>query len=61
MKGYEFTPQAATDLFEIWLYIAEDNPQAAEKVEDAILASCALLASASLTGPGSRRLDASAS
>jgi plasmid stabilization system protein ParE len=36
MSGYEFTPQAAADLFEIWSYIARDSVQAANRVEDAI-------------------------
>jgi len=28
MSGYQFTPQAEDDLFEIWSYIAAENPGA---------------------------------
>ena len=34
----------ATDLLEIWLYIAEDNPTAADAVLDKIEAACSTLA-----------------
>jgi len=27
MSKYQFTPQAVADLFDIWSFIAEDNPQ----------------------------------
>jgi plasmid stabilization system protein ParE len=37
---YELTPQALDDLYEIWLYIAEDKVTAADRVEAAILAAC---------------------
>jgi plasmid stabilization system protein ParE len=40
-----FTPSAEADLFEIWSYIAEDNPEAAEQIEAEILASRRKLAS----------------
>jgi plasmid stabilization system protein ParE len=36
MTRYRFTPQALSDLFDIWSYIAQDNPQAADRVEGAI-------------------------
>ena len=36
MTAYRFTPQASGDLFEIWSYIAADNPEAAGRVENAI-------------------------
>ena len=29
MTKYKFTPQATTDLFDIWSFIAGDNPAAA--------------------------------
>jgi toxin ParE1/3/4 len=35
---------AKTDLFEIWLYIAVDNPKAADRVLSAINDKCKLLA-----------------
>jgi plasmid stabilization system protein ParE len=50
MTGYRFTPQALNDLFEIWSYIAQDNPTAADRVEDAIHQACELLAASPLAG-----------
>src|SRR3954470_7323537 len=50
MMGYRFTPQAADDLFEIWSYIASDNLDTANRVEDAILAACAFLTDSPLAG-----------
>ncbi len=44
MGSYQFTPQAVEDLFEIWSYIAEDDLDAAKRVEEAIHAACAFLA-----------------
>ena len=44
MTRYRFTPQAARDLFDIWDYIAQDSPRAADKVEEAISLACVLLA-----------------
>jgi len=44
MKGYELSPEATDDLQEIWVYIANDNPIAADKLEDGIYAACELLA-----------------
>jgi hypothetical protein len=35
MSQYQFTPQATGDLFEIWNFIAHDNPEAADRVEEA--------------------------
>jgi plasmid stabilization system protein ParE len=31
MKEYELSPEATDDLQEIWVYIANDNPIAADK------------------------------
>jgi plasmid stabilization system protein ParE len=39
MKGYEFHPEAEIDLDAIWEYIAEDNPNAADRVIDQIEAT----------------------
>ena len=50
MTLYRFTPQASDDLFEIWRYIATDNPEAADRVENAIYDACALIAQSPLTG-----------
>ena|ERR1700746_3531638 len=43
MKGYELSPEARDDLREIWVYIASDNPGAADKLEEDIYAACELL------------------
>ncbi|HEX3093237.1 MAG TPA: type II toxin-antitoxin system RelE/ParE family toxin [Candidatus Angelobacter sp.] len=50
MIAYQFTSLAIEDLFEIWSYIARDNPEAANAVEEAIYRACALLANAPLAG-----------
>lgn len=47
---FRFTPQAATDLSDIWSYIAADNPKAADRVETAIYEACALIATSPLGG-----------
>ncbi|MGO8731917.1 MAG: type II toxin-antitoxin system RelE/ParE family toxin [Terriglobia bacterium] len=39
MTGYDFHPEAAVDLDEIWDFVAEDNLDAADKVIADILAS----------------------
>jgi toxin ParE1/3/4 len=43
MKKVIHTEQARLDLFSIWDYIAEDNPNAADKLLDAIDEKCVLL------------------
>jgi plasmid stabilization system protein ParE len=48
--SYQLTPQALDDLSEIWDYIAEDNVQAASRVESAILSACNNLAMYPLIG-----------
>lgn len=50
MSRYQFTPQAADDLFEIWSYIARDNLDAANRLEDAVYEACAFLAEGPLRG-----------
>jgi plasmid stabilization system protein ParE len=50
MSSYQFTPQAVEDLFEIWSYIAGDDLDAANRVEDAIHAACAFLAETPRSG-----------
>ena len=47
---YRFTPQAYQDLADIWDYIATDNSEAADRVENAIYEACALIAKAPLAG-----------
>ena len=44
MSEYQFTPQAVDDLFAIWSYIAAENPDAANRVEEAVCAACGFLA-----------------
>src|SRR5882762_3322269 len=44
MNGYELSPEALADLQEIWVYIARDNPAAADKLEADIYQACELLA-----------------
>jgi plasmid stabilization system protein ParE len=44
MTGYRFTPEAATDLVEIWSYIARDSMDAADRFESAVYDACTLLA-----------------
>src|SRR5258706_1062619 len=44
MKGYELSSEALADLQEIWVYIARDNPAAADKLEVDIYQACELLA-----------------
>ena len=50
MSGFRLTPEARNDLFEIWDFIASDNPIAANNVEAAIFDACAYLAKGPLLG-----------
>jgi plasmid stabilization system protein ParE len=50
MSRYRFTPQAETDLLDIWSFIARDNREAADGVEEAIFQSCSVLADMPLAG-----------
>ena len=43
MSDYVFTPLAKADIFEIWSYIASDSEEAADRVEQAIYDTCALV------------------
>jgi len=52
---FHFTPQATEDLDAIWWFIAEDNREAADRVELEIRATCRRLAKHPLMG--SRRRD----
>jgi len=36
MSSYQLTPQAVEDLFEVWVFIARDDIEAANRVESAI-------------------------
>jgi plasmid stabilization system protein ParE len=39
MRAYEFHPEAEGDLNDIWEYLAEDNPEAADRTIDKIVAA----------------------
>jgi toxin ParE1/3/4 len=44
VKGYVLAPAAVEDVDEIWLHIARDSVDAAERVLDELEAACELLA-----------------
>ena len=44
MRGYDFHPEAETELDEIWEFIAEDNPAAADRVTEDIISAIERLA-----------------
>jgi plasmid stabilization system protein ParE len=50
MTGYAFHPEADLDLDEIWEFIAEDNPAAAERVTEDIVAAIEALVRAPQMG-----------
>lgn len=50
MNQYQFTPEATNDLFELWSYIAADNVEAADRVEEAVYAACTMAAERPLSG-----------
>jgi toxin ParE1/3/4 len=50
MSKYQFTPQAVADLFDIWSFIADDNPAAADRVEEAVFHACDFLADSPFAG-----------
>lgn len=50
MTRYRFTPHALSDLFDIWSYIAQDNLEAADRVEGAVYEACEMLARSPLAG-----------
>jgi plasmid stabilization system protein ParE len=52
MSSYRFTPQAASDLLDIWSFIAQDNPDAADR------RACDILAEAPLAGQMRKDLTA---
>ena len=41
MSKYQFTPEALSDVFEVWSSIAADNVDAANRVAEAVYAACA--------------------
>jgi plasmid stabilization system protein ParE len=57
MAGYELSPAAENDLFEIWSAIAEDSVAVADRVEDELLRTLESLAG--FPGQGHWRRDLS--
>lgn len=47
---FQFTSQAIEDLDNIWQFIAQENPQAADRVEAEIIATCGRIAEYPLIG-----------
>lgn len=50
MREWEFTSRANKDLFEIWNYIAQDNPEAANRVGRAIILARELVSNSPFAG-----------
>lgn len=50
MTRYRLTPHALSDPFDIWSYVAQDNLEAADRVEEAIYEACEMLARSPLAG-----------
>ena len=61
MEKYQLTPEAVSDLLEICDFISQDNPEAADRVEDAVLRACDLLASSPFSWSRQERSDSLAS
>ncbi|HEY7390673.1 MAG TPA: type II toxin-antitoxin system RelE/ParE family toxin [Bryobacteraceae bacterium] len=55
---FRFTPQASEDLDAIWWFIAEDNREAADRVEEEIIAACEQLAKFPMMGTKRRDVTA---
>ena len=51
MAGFTRTDRAEQDLIEIWLYVAQDNARAADRLLDAIDDACGRLAEHPHMGP----------
>lgn len=56
MEKYEITPEAVGHLFDIWNFIAQDNTEAADRVEAAVFRACEFLAGTPLAGRTRRDL-----
>lgn len=50
MSAYLLTPLAKADIFDIWSYIAEDNENAEDRVEQAIFDACDFVAESPMRG-----------
>lgn len=51
MAHYTYTRRAETDLIDIWTFVAEDNPAAADRLLDQIETACIHLAENPNLGP----------
>jgi toxin ParE1/3/4 len=51
MPKFKLTPAAEQDLQDVWLYIAQDNTRAVDKLLDRIEVQCELLANHPQLGP----------
>jgi plasmid stabilization system protein ParE len=60
MSDYDLTPLAKADVFEIWAYIADDNEDAADRVERAIYDACKFVAESPLRGHSRKDLTSRA-
>ena len=49
-SAYALTPLAKADIFDIWSFIAEDNEDSADRVEQAIYEACSFIAESPLRG-----------
>jgi plasmid stabilization system protein ParE len=56
--AFQFTPRATQDLDDIWWFIAQDNHDAADRVEREIAAACGRLARYPLIGTTRRDITA---
>lgn len=56
MKGFRLTLQAQTDLDQIWLFIAEDSPDAADRFHDLLLSKFIALAKQPMMGSSREEL-----
>ena len=50
MSIYALTPLAKSDVFAIWSYIAQDDREIADRVEQTIYQACEFIAESPLTG-----------
>ena len=55
MSPYTLSPGALEDVYDIWTYMAQDDLQAADRVEDRLFAAFEALAR--MPGQGHRRTD----
>ncbi len=56
MNAYELLLPAKADIYHIWSYIARENEDAANRVEQAIYEACGLVANTPLSGHTRRDL-----